>query len=302
MKGRVNMNNENNNLIVCSSDVILSIKNFDLVESRIFYLSIYKYINEVLENPENRRNAIEMNLSEVREVLNKSYTINELTEIIKNMKKSIKLNNVNNQYVKNGTGEIYWFDYYFLDREDSKFVFKFTETFRDCIEEIFNRFTVLELDDIVKLKSKHSIRMYELYCQYANQGTFKGSLDFFYEFFCPDSFNEKIDSNGNLVKEKTLTTTDFYRSTIDKAIKEIKSKTGIVIKVEKVRKGKSLSHLILKFDNKKSLSKKEMFIVKKLKNSYKDEFLFIPNNEHHSFEQPTVKAPQPFIYKDKSYS
>lgn len=99
-------------------------------------------------------------------------------------------------------------------------------------------YTKYRLENILKLKGSHSIRLYELLAQYSGM-------------------KEKVKKRVFEVEElKTIlglnnqykSFTDFEKKVLEKGKQEINDKTNIFMNFEKIKKGRSYTHIIIEFE------------------------------------------------------
>ena len=113
------------------------------------------------------------------------------------------------------------------------------------ISRLEANFTQYLLEQVSDFKSKYSIRLYELLIKYKDIGTSKK-----YEIA---ELRSKLGLNEDEYKLNAV----FKRDVLDKAVKEISSKTDIQIKYEQFKEGRTLSHILFKFIKKKETKQKE---------------------------------------------
>lgn len=113
------------------------------------------------------------------------------------------------------------------------------------ISRLEANFTQYLLEQVSEFKSKYSIRLYELLIKYRDIGTSKK-----YEIA---ELRSKLGLEDNEYKLNAV----FKRDVLDKAVKEISSKTDIQIKYEQFKEGRTISHILFKFIKKKEKKQKE---------------------------------------------
>ena len=94
--------------------------------------------------------------------------------------------------------------------------------------ELKKNFTTYYLGDVIELKNKYSIRLYELFSSYAYKGGFEITLD---------ELKTYLDINGYASYK------DFKKRVLNTVIKEINEGTNLRIKIEKIRHGKKIGEL-----------------------------------------------------------
>ena len=113
------------------------------------------------------------------------------------------------------------------------------------ISRLEANFTQYLLEQVSEFKSKYSIRLYELLIKYRDIGTSKK--------FEIAELRSKLGLNEDEYKLNAV----FKRDVLDKAVKEISSKTDIQIKYEQFKEGRTISHILFKFIKKKETKQKE---------------------------------------------
>ena len=113
------------------------------------------------------------------------------------------------------------------------------------ISRLQANFTQYLLEQVSEFTSKHSIRLYELLIKYRDIGTSKK-----YEI-------AELRSKLGLENDEYKVTADFKKYVLDVAIKEINDKADIQIKYEQFKEGRTISHILFKFINKKETKQKK---------------------------------------------
>lgn len=108
---------------------------------------------------------------------------------------------------------------------------KLSESLKPYLLQLKENFTKYKLYNVLVLKSKYSIRMYELIKSYFWEGTYSVTIQEFKKSICCDAFNEFKD---------------FNKWVLAPAIKEINELTDIYVEVTKLKTGKCITDL--KFD------------------------------------------------------
>lgn len=115
----------------------------------------------------------------------------------------------------------------------------------NMISRLEANFTQYLLEQVSDFKSKYSIRLYELLIKYRDIETSKK--------FEIAELRSKLGLNEDEYKLNAV----FKRDVLDKAVKEISSKTDIQIKYEQFKEGRTISHILFKFIKKKETKQKE---------------------------------------------
>lgn len=108
---------------------------------------------------------------------------------------------------------------------------KLSESLKPYLLQLKENFTKYKLYNVLVLKSKYSIRIYELLKSYFWEDTYSVTIQEFKKSICCDTFNEFKD---------------FNKWVLAPAIKEINELTDIYVEVTKLKTGKCITDL--KFD------------------------------------------------------
>nr|WP_012477604.1 replication initiation protein [Actinobacillus pleuropneumoniae]ABF72155.1 replication protein [Actinobacillus pleuropneumoniae] len=115
---------------------------------------------------------------------------------------------------------------------------KFSDSTMPLIFELKEKFTTMILENFKFLDSTYSLRLYELLCQYQNQGWRQISVtDLRFFLGCDESYSE--------FKQ-------FKRRVIEPAIKEISEKSNLLVSAEYIRSGNLSLKSSLSFVTKKT--------------------------------------------------
>lgn len=116
----------------------------------------------------------------------------------------------------------------------------FSDAMMPLIFELKSKYTTINFDHLKQLNSIHSLRIYELLCQYENLCERTISVEDL-RFF--------LDCENSYVEFK-----EFKRSVIEVAIKEINKKTNMFVDVEYIRSGRKINKIKFNFSNNKQLT------------------------------------------------
>lgn len=111
-------------------------------------------------------------------------------------------------------------------------------------------FTQYELWNVLALKGKYSLRLFEWFKSYSYQQIKEIKVDDLKELLM-------------IGEEKYKTFKDFDRRVLKKAVDEINSNTELIVEYEKVKRGKSIYKLIFHISVKDTGALADMFIEKK---------------------------------------
>ena len=111
-----------------------------------------------------------------------------------------------------------------------------SESLRPYLMELRENFTKYELINIIVLKSKHSIRLYEIFKSYLWLHSWKVSLE---------DFREILN-----ITDKYQDYKDLKKRVINPSVKEISKYTDISVTYEPVKKGRTITDLIFSIEEK----------------------------------------------------
>lgn len=158
-------------------------------------------------------------------------------EAYKRVKDSIENLSDKSWWIKYDKGErlFRWVDT--ADMEQQGYVdIVLSESLKPYLLELRQNFTKYELINVLVLKSKHSIRLYEL---------FKSNLWLHSWTVSIEDFKEILD-----ISDKYSNYKDLRKRVIDPSVKEISTYTDIAVTYEPVKKGKYITDLIFKIEEK----------------------------------------------------
>lgn len=155
----------------------------------------------------------------------------------KRVKDSIETLSDKSWWIKYDKGErlFRWIDTADLEHE-SYVDIVLSESLRPYLLELRENFTKYELINVIVLRSKHSIRLYEIFKSHLWLHKWKVSLEEFKEIL---SLSDKYDDYRNL-----------RRKVIDPSVKEISKYTDISITYEPIKTGKFVTDLIFSIEEK----------------------------------------------------
>lgn len=149
------------------------------------------------------------------------------------------------------------FEYYPLmskiKYEEGLLQFRFNQELKPLLLDIGEQYTILQLDTVVKLKSKHAIRLYEIVMVGKNKYSKKGSWDMNF-----GGLEELKHALGLYTEKKKLKVykypkiNDFKKRVLDPAIEEINSVTDIVISYDEKKRSRKTVNIILYAKKKKT--------------------------------------------------
>ncbi len=115
--------------------------------------------------------------------------------------------------------------------------------------ELYEHFTSYELEYILTMRSKYSIRMYELFKSYSNCGTFEISI---------------VELKQLLLTPEYKAYKDFRVRVIDPAVREINQFTDLEVFYAPRRTGRMISHLRFTVDTKSTKDKINSMMERKM--------------------------------------
>lgn len=142
-------------------------------------------------------------------------------------------------WIKDGDKEILfaWLDTARVNPKTREIELTLSESLKPYLIDLRQNFTKYELINVLCLRSKYSIRLYEIYKSYLWLSRWEVSLD---------EFREIID-----VKDRYLDFTEFKRNVINPSIKEINKYTDLTISMETLKSGRNIDKLIFNIVEKK---------------------------------------------------
>lgn len=216
-----------NRNLVCKNDIVDSVKEYNPIQLKIFYNILYVYKNEVQYAKVDKDEEICVKLEEIKKISGKKHiTQDYIKEIITKMPNDIKFMK-GNDFWKVGV-----FEYIKYCYEYGEIQFKITDKFSEILTEMLDKYTIIEMHNLSKLRSSYSIRLYELGRRYINQKHYAMKIDDFKKYFdVPRSYKM-----GH-IDQKILTP----------AVKDLISKTDMTCKITKKKKGREITHIVFEF-------------------------------------------------------
>lgn len=138
--------------------------------------------------------------------------------------------------------------------------YSFTKNVLLFLNSLYSTFTTYKLLNVGGLRSIYSIRIYELAIQFRSTGWRKMTID---------GFREAL----GISEDQYRLFADLKKRVILPAIKEINTKTNLVMKFELSRKGRKFSHITLFFDE-KAQQQLDLREPESKKKSVEKDFLF----------------------------
>lgn len=209
--------------LLCSNDIVQSIKNYSYNQVKLFYALLYHYKTKAVFARSNERQSI-VNIDYLSNALSASKLSSQrIYDLIEAMPNEITIKE------KDSITRIAVFSYISYSHLTSEIEYELNPTFKNNFLDDADCFTIINLENLYKLKSKYSQRMYELCSSYLNQKHVLIPIETFKEHFnVPDSYK-----SGNI-----------DQSILNPSIAEINEKTNLRITIEKKKKRKKITHIL----------------------------------------------------------
>lgn len=165
---------------------------------------------------------------------------------IKLMKKSIFIRSKESKQGKQNYKILHWVDY--VEYKDGVITFKLSEHLKPYLVGLNELFTRYGYEEILKLPTNYSIRLYELLYSYANMTFIEGYTSYIYEDI-PLEKNEVCFSIDYLreyfnCKDKYPNTGDFIKRVIGAGITDINENTVYPCSYRTIRKRNKITHIV----------------------------------------------------------
>lgn len=231
------------NLIVKSNKLIEARYELNLNEQKIILYAASK-IDKTKEN----FNIISIDIKEFFNLLNTStqrYT--ELREIVRTLRgKEVIISSLEGEIIAG------WLSSIEYKKDKGIIELEFSQKLIPYLLQLKKKFTRYKLENILYLKNKYSIRLYELLKQYENIGERSFNID-------------KLKSTLMVGKDKYKRFYDLERYILKPTLEEINELTDINIRYEKIKKGRKIDKLLYKIECKEVL---ENQYIKHLKDNF----------------------------------
>lgn len=214
----------------------LVVKHNNLIEARydltLNEQKIILYAASKLDRDKDKFNILSLNIRDFFGLLGTTqerYT--EIREIVRELrKKEVIINTSERELI---TGWLSSIDYL---RDKGIIELEFSEKLIPYLLQLKERFTRYELKNILYLKNKHSIRIYELMKQYENIGKREFKLDELKKSLAIEEQYDRIY--------------DLERFVLVPAVKEIKEHTDIKINYKKIKTGRRITSILFTIEPK----------------------------------------------------
>ena len=224
-----------NKLVVKANKLIEARYNLSLNEQKVILYAVSK-----LDREKDKFNILELETREFVKLL--GTTSSRYVEIKKLvvglMKKQVSIETVESDLVANWVSSIKHI------KNTGIIELEFSENLMPYLLQLKKSFTRYELKNILYLKNKYSIRIYELLKQYETIGKREFELEEFKKLLVIDNQYERFY--------------DLNRFVLEKAKEEINDSTDLIIDYEKITKGRKIIGLLFKIESQDQ--EKEIYI------------------------------------------
>jgi plasmid replication initiation protein len=230
------------NLVVKANQLIEARYDLNLNEQKIILYAASK-----IDREQDYFNYIELDINEFAKLLDtKGKRYEEIRNIVRELrKKEVIINTDDKEYISG------WLSSITFCKNTGKIKLRFDDDLMPYLLQLKKRFTRYQLKNILYLKSKYSIRIYELLKQYESIGKREFELQKLKKMlFIENQYNRIYD---------------LERFVLSPAKEEINKYTDILIDYEKQKQGRKVTGLIFAIESK---DKQEKVYIDYLKQSY----------------------------------
>ena len=214
-------------LVVKANKLIEARYSLNLNEQKVILYAVSK-----LDREKEKFNILELETREFVKLLGTtSFRYVEIKELVVGlMKKQVSIETVESDLVANWVSSIKYI------KNTGRIELEFSENLMPYLLQLKESFTRYELKNILYLKNKYSIRIYELLKQYETIGKRKFDLEEFKKLLVLEDQYERFY--------------DLNRFVLEKAKYEINDNTDLIIDYEKITKGRKIVGLLFKIESK----------------------------------------------------
>lgn len=207
----------NNKLVIKSNKLIEARYKLSLNEQKIILYAVSK-----LDDTKDKFNILELETREFMQLLNTSqFRYTEIRELVSNlMSKQVRIKTDKRDLVANWVSSI---DYI---KDAGLIELEFSEKLIPYLLQLKERFTRYQLNNILYLKNKHSIRIYELLKQYETIGKREFTIDELKKILMLEGKYEQFR--------------DFNKSVLKQTMEEINEFTDLDIDIEYIKQGRKV--------------------------------------------------------------
>lgn len=217
----------NNSLVVKSNELIQARYNLNLNEQKIILYAASK-----LDREKNKFNILEIQSSEFMKLLNTTqFRYTEIKDLVSElMKKQVSIATKKSDLVVNWVSSIEYI------KNSGVIEIEFSEKLIPYLLQLKREFTRYQLENILNLKSKYAIRIYELMKQYETIGKREFKLNEFKKILYCDGMYKDFRNFDRVVLKVTKD--------------EINECTDLIIDYEKIKTGRSITSILFKIKSK----------------------------------------------------
>lgn len=223
----------NKNLVVKSNDLVEARYKLNLNEQKLILYAVGK-----LERTKEKFNILQIQTSDFVKLLNTSelrYT--EIRNLVTNlMEKQVKITTETGELIANWVSSIEYI------KNSGTIELEFSKKLTPYLLQLKKRFTRYELENILYLKNKHSIRVYELLKQYENIGKREIKVNDLRN--CLGIENNQYQRFSNF-ENRVLNTTK----------NEINEHTDLTVDYKKIKTGRKITSISYTIKSKKEYEK-----------------------------------------------
>lgn len=217
-----------NNLVVKHNDLIEARYNLSLNEQRVIL-----YSASMLDRDKKNFEIVKVKINELTNLLDtteKRYT--EFKEIAENLiSKTLTIKKEKSELVTSWLSSMEYIE------NEGIIELEFSQKLIPYLLQLKEKFTRYELKNILSLKNKHSIRVYELMKQYEKIGERKISL-------------EELRKYLGIGEDEYLRFGNFENRVLKTTKEEINEYTDLIIDYEKIKKGRRIDSILFKIEPK----------------------------------------------------
>lgn len=221
---KIRIYEESQQLIVKSNDLILKTHyNLTLIEMKLVSYLISKIVAE-----DKDVKTVNISIKDFCKLTNIEPKGNNY-EQIRNSIKSLK---TKSWWIMldNDTELLYsWLDFAIIRKNTGNIEICLSKSLTPFLTQLKSRYTKYRLSEVLKLKSRASIRMYEILASQLYKGFFTIEID---------QFKKLLD-----IKDKYSDYRDLRKRIIEPSIKEINDLTCIYVQYEPIKSGRKITHL-----------------------------------------------------------
>lgn len=216
-----------NNLVVKSNKLVQARYKLNLNEQKLILYAVSK-----LDREKDKFNILRMHTSEFMKLLDTSqFRYTEIKELVSElMKKQVSIETEKSDLTANWVSSVEYL------KNLGIIELEFSEKLTPYLLQLKEQFTRYELKNVLLLKNKHSIRIYELMKQYQTIGKRQFELENLKSILFIENQYERIY--------------DFKRFVLNDAMEEINEHTDITISFEDVKKGRRVVGFIFTISGK----------------------------------------------------